>query len=190
MPQDLLDRIRSGEKHAVQEIYMRNRPVFLKWSARKFPGLSGADREDAWHDTIIAFILNVRSGRLKELHTQLTTYLFSIGEHILLKKLGRDKREQVIVHRISQTPAHEDGPVVDAEAERNRLKALMHEAVAGLPAQQQRMVVLRYIEARSIPEIRMIMGYESDNAVRVTLSRAVKQIREQIKRRDNTSGKT
>lgn len=53
-------------------------------------------------------------------------------------------------------------------------------AVEQLPVQSRRLLVMRYMEGKSIDEIMKEMNYNSGNAVSVTLSRSLKKLKEML----------
>ncbi len=57
-------------------------------------------------------------------------------------------------------------------------RQMMLDAVGQLPSQSRKILMLRYIEGKSIEEIMKTMQYTSVNAVSVTLSRNLKKLRE------------
>jgi len=65
------------------------------------------------------------------------------------------------------------------EAQQNILKAAVNE----LPETSRRILVMRFMEGKTIPQIMQEMGYTSENAVSVTLSRGLKKLKEIINQR-------
>lgn len=184
-PQDLLERLRHGDEQAMREVYLNCGKRFGKWASRQFSGLPLADRLDAWHDAFYAFLVNLAQGKVKTLAAGICTYLTAIGKNTLLKRnTDRRRFEPLDDHRTDQASAYPSGEWTE-EMHADRA-GLFHEAVQALAPQKRRIVELRYIEGKSIAAIREIIGYASDNAVSVTLSRALQEIRDRIG--DKSSG--
>ncbi len=65
------------------------------------------------------------------------------------------------------------------EEKHNTLKAAINE----LPEKSRQILILRFMEGKTIPQIMQEMGYTSENAVSVTLSRGLKKLKELITER-------
>ena len=59
-------------------------------------------------------------------------------------------------------------------------RTLLIQAVDELPEQSRRILMQRFVEGKSIPDIMETMGYTSVNAVSVTLSRSLKKLKDSI----------
>lgn len=186
-PQDLLDQLRHGDEQAMRKVYLDCGKKFRKWAGRQFSGLPLADRLDAWHDAFYTFLVNLSQGKVKVLVAGICTYLTAIGKNTLLKRNTHRRRiEPLDDHPANAGSIHPPGELT--EEERADLVRRLREAVGALSPQKRRIVELRYIQGKSIAEIREIIGYVSDNAVSVTLSRALQEIRDKLK--DKSSGTT
>lgn len=82
---DLLARLRAGDRQVVNQLYRRHAAAFLKWAGGRHPGLTSADVEDAYQEAVISLYENLASGRLVQLTAELRTYLFHIGERYCIK---------------------------------------------------------------------------------------------------------
>ena len=54
-----------------------------------------------------------------------------------------------------------------------------------MPEQSRRMIMLRYVDGKSIAEIKNEMNYQSENAISVNLSRTLKKLKELIEQARN-----
>jgi RNA polymerase sigma factor (sigma-70 family) len=175
-PQDLFDRLSHGDEQAMREVYQRCGKRFLKWASRQFSGLSRADRLDAWHDAFYTLLVNLDNGKIKRLVADICTYLTAIGRNCLLKRTSHHRRTRPL-EDCPPDGAHLAQPTEMTEYPEDRLRQF-YKAVQALSPQKRRIVELRYIEGKSVAAIREIIGYASENAVSVTLSRALQEIRD------------
>jgi RNA polymerase sigma factor (sigma-70 family) len=186
-PRDLLERLADGDEKAMREVYQECGRNFLKWAARRFDRLTADDRLDAWHDTFYTFLLNLAQGKLKTLTAHICSSLTDIGKHVLLKRTLQDRPIEPLSDNLAEAvvagPSHEEAE----ELTQVRLR-LFEEAVNALSPQKRRIVRLRMIDGKTPSEIRAILGYDSDNSVSVTLSRAMQEIRTFIDNRANGRG--
>lgn len=159
----------------IYDLYMDD---FLKSAGYKFNSVPQEDLIDAWQDTIISFFEQIRSGRLTNLSCSMKTFLYLLGFRYILKY-----KKKYIKEVSTDTFEHSEIPeevfqtfdyVEPAQEERQ----MMLDAVGQLPSQSRKILMLRYIEGKSIEEIMKTMQYTSVNAVSVTLSRNLKKLRE------------
>lgn len=108
------------------------------------------------------------------LTSKISTYLFSIAKNLWLKKL-RDTKEYASddFSRFSLI----DDNLSDLKNERIQL---ISNKINELGAACKKLLVSFYYGKRSIKEIRENLGYNSDNAVKASKSRCMKQLKESI----------
>lgn len=170
--------LKAGKMEAFDRIYDLYMDDFLKSAGYKFNSVPQEDLIDAWQDTIISFFEQIRSGRLTNLSCSMKTFLYLLGFRYILKY-----KKKYIKEVSTDTFEHSEIPeevfqtfdyVEPAQEERQ----MMLDAVGQLPSQSRKILMLRYIEGKSIEEIMKTMQYTSVNAVSVTLSRNLKKLRE------------
>ena len=71
---------------------------------------------------------------------------------------------------------------MDLMPELNDEQILLNARIKELPEQSKLMLLLRYDDGKSIPEIAQEMNYQSDNSVSVTLSRTLKKLKELLEK--------
>ena len=64
-------------------------------------------------------------------------------------------------------------------------QTLLNKKIVELPEQSRRMIMLRYVDGKSIAEIKNEMNYQSENAISVNLSRTLKKLKELIEQARN-----
>ena len=96
-------------------------------------------------------------------------------DHLRRKKVNQDamKAEKMKEERHSVTPLE--------ELEHKEKEALMHTLIAALPEPQRSLVHLRHLEEKEYDEIAEMVNMNV-NAIRVSISRARKQMREMLEK--------
>ena len=131
----------------IYDLYMDD---FLKSAGYKFNSVPQEDLIDAWQDTIISFFEQIRSGRLTNLSCSMKTFLYLLGFRYILKY-----KKKYIKEVSTDTFEHSEIPeevfqtfdyVEPAQEERQ----MMLDAVGQLPSQSRKILMLRYIEGKSI----------------------------------------
>ena len=182
-PNSLLQSLASGDMSVLDRLYDAHRDDFLRWAGHRFVVKNRDDLLDAWHDTMIMFYEQVRDRKLTHLTCEIKTYLFTIGCRRLLKIFKRNEKIDLVEEFDANNDIDESINVLENEKMQEEHQRILQEAVKELPEKSRQILVMRFMEGKSIPQIMAQMGYESENAVSVTLSRGLKKLKEIITER-------
>ena len=180
---ELIQSLSSGNMAVLDQLYDLYRDDFVRWAGNRFQVKGRDDLLDAWQDTMIMFYEQVRDKRLVNLTCEMKTYLFLIGYRRLLKMHKKMERIDLVDEFDANINIDQSINVLDneemIEEQQNTLKA----AISELPEKSRQILILRFMEGKTIPQIMQEMGYTSENAVSVTLSRGLKKLKELITER-------
>ncbi len=179
----LIKALAGGDMAVLDKIYDTYRDDFLRWAASKFQSTGRDDLLDAWHDTMIMFYEQVRDQKLIHLTCELKTFLFLIGYRRLIKIHKRAEKFDLVDEIEANKSVDESINVFEWDNMDEEKRQILNKAVDELPEQSRQILVQRFIEGKSVPEIMQAMGYTSVNAVSVTLSRSLKRLKETITER-------
>lgn len=182
-PTKLLRSLAAGDMAILDHLYDTYRNDFLRWAGQRFTIKNRDDLLDAWHDTMIMFYEQVRDRKLTHLSCEIKTYLFTIGYRRLLKMHKRNEKIDLVDEFDANNDIDESINVLEDEKMHEEHQYILHQAVNELPEKSRQILVMRFMEGKSIPQIMAHMGYESENAVSVTLSRGLKKLKEIITER-------
>ncbi len=176
----IISLISQGNMEVLDQVYTTYKPAYLNWARQRFPSTNQQDIVDSWHDSIIAFYEQVISKKLVTLSCELRTYLFTIGYRSLLKK---HKKIQKIFD-----DEEIDKKLIDASLnlffeEEDPLKEqreMLLKEINQLPTQSQQILMLRFIEGKSLKDISEIVNYNSLNVLSATISRSLKLLKNKI----------
>lgn len=105
-------------------------------------------------------------------------WLFRIAHNVIANERRRDRRRPVTpLEEVAELPAPDD--VADTAAAREAGSAAWH-AVARLPQDRRRAVILRFVDEMSTAEIAAVLG-RSEGAVRVLLHRALRSVADDLR---------
>lgn len=180
----LLLSLSSGNMDVLDALYDQYRDDFLRWSGQRFQ-VNRDDLLDAWHDTMIMFYEQVRDKKLTRLTCEVKTYLFTIGYRRLIKIHKAAKKTDLKEEFDANENIDDSINISEAEELSEKQRKAMIKAVEQLPEKSRQILNMRYLEGKSIPRIMEEIGYESENAVSVTLSRALKKLKELLTDRMN-----
>jgi len=141
--------------------------------------LVGLPRFEERVDAFIASRIPVGEADSAELST-FRVWLFRIARNVIANERRRDRRRPVSsLDEVAEFSA--PGDVVDAAAAREAIGAAW-EAVARLPEDRRRAVILRFVDEMSTAEIAAVLG-RSEGAVRVLLHRALRSVADDLRGR-------
>jgi len=180
----LLLSLSQGNMAVLDQLYDDHRDDFLRWAGQRFHVKNRDDLLDAWHDTMIMFYEQVRDKKLVHLTCEIKTYLFTIGYRRLLKIFKKNEKIDLVDGFDANIYIDESINVSEEEenVEMQQHKKL-HDAIGRIPEKSRRILIMRFMEKKSIPQIKQELGYESENAVSVTLSRGLRKLKEIITER-------
>ncbi|MGB5024349.1 MAG: sigma-70 family RNA polymerase sigma factor [Saprospiraceae bacterium] len=179
----VIEALNRGEIQVLDQVYSYFKPQYIIWATKQFPGLNSQDILDSWHDTMIAFYEQVQSRKLTALQFELKTYLFTIGYRVLIKKHKIIKQISPEEHIDEQLLLQD----LDYFSDENELleehKVILINSINDLPEQSKRILMLRFIEGKSLKHIAELVNYTSLNAISVSISRSLKRLKEDIQQK-------
>lgn len=179
----LLHSLSTGNMSVLDQLYDDHRDDFIRWAGQRFHIQNRDDLIDAWHDTMIMFYENVRDKKLTHLTCEVKTYLFTIGYRRLLRMHDKLKRTDLVEEFDANINIDESINVYEDEEVTEQQQTILKDAVKELPEKSRQILVMRFMDGKSVPEIMKALGYTSENAVSVTLSRGLKKLKEIISER-------
>ncbi|RRQ50705.1 sigma-70 family RNA polymerase sigma factor [Maribacter algicola] len=177
----ILVHLRSGSEKLLREIYTDNREKFLNF-ARKYQ-LSEDDNIDIYQDAYVIFYDNVMQGKLTELNSSVSTYLFSIGKYLIFDRMRKNKKT-VGSHFPMEVVGKADVSLEELSLGAEELSAeqkLLQKYFATLGTQCKELLNLFYYRGFTIQEIVESGGYNNENVVKAAKSRCMKTLKERIK---------
>lgn len=176
--EELLARIKEGDKSELKTIYLENRNAFLNFGL-KF-GLSNDAVLEVYQDVIIAFIDNVKNGKITTLNSSVKTYLFSIGKFIIYKQFQK-KQDNILpldVERLKNYLNEIDDNEI--ELTNNFKTKLVEQGLSKLGKQCKKVLKLFYYNGLTLAEIQEYLNYENYNTIKSQKSRCLKNLKELI----------
>ncbi|MFS4446974.1 RNA polymerase sigma factor [Maribacter sp. 2307UL18-2] len=175
-----LEELRQGSELAFKQIYEQNRDKFLNFARRYH--LSDEENIDIYQDAYIIFHDNVMSGKIKELTSSISTYLFSIGKYLIFDRMRKNKK--TVNSEYNLDIVRDDESVIETldfdTGELTPEQTLLRKHFATLGKQCQELLTLFYYRGYTIREIMEAVDYNSENVVKAAKSRCMKTLRERI----------
>lgn len=176
----IVSLIVQGKMEVLDQVYASYKPAFLNWARQRYPSTNQQDIVDSWHDAVIAFYEQVISKKLTVLTCELKTYLFTIGYRSLIKKHKKIQRiiedTEIDKHLISASL----NLFFEVEDPLKEQKEILLKEINELPTQSQQILMLRFIDGKSLKDISEIVNYKSLNVLSATISRSLKILKNKI----------
>jgi RNA polymerase sigma factor (sigma-70 family) len=175
----IITEILAGRETTLRRIYPIYAVEFKAWARRYFK-CSDADLTDAYQEALIALYRNIVTGQLSELNASLKTYLFVIGYRHLRRSIQKQQKTTLIAE-LPESELPNDPHFLQnliEEEEYQAQKQHVGGALAQLPESCQKVLELFFYQGHSIPQIKEILNYQSENSVSVQKSRCLKSLRD------------
>ena len=168
-PDALLERLRSGDEQAFEELVRREQGHLLSVAKRILR--DDDEARDAVQETLLAAY---RALPYYQGEARLSTWLHRIAVNASLMRLrSRRRRREDLMDDIgaSDVPPAAWAVVEDDVCERAEMRALVRACIAKLPERYRQVIVLRDLEERDTQETADALGIGAD-AVKMRLHRA------------------
>lgn len=171
-----IERIRSGDEHAYEELFHRHYRELCRYAARISPGPGAA--EEIVQEVFLKVWL--RRERLREVNT-LRSYLYAAVRNHALNQIKRsgyeDRWRRGKAVELSDAPAHASGADDDVRAA--ELTVAIEHALATLPPRCRQAFLLQRREHMSVAEIAEAMEI-APKTVEVQIGNALKLLRRHL----------
>ena len=176
--EELMLRYGGGDLPAFRELYRRHREGLYRFVAWRSPRRAWVDEivQDAW-----ASLHAARAGYQPQ--AAFRTWLYQLARNRLIDILRQKEALWLGAEVAAEVPGEAASP--QQSFEQKQQHALLHAAIALLPAEQKEALVLQQFSAMSIAEIAVVTGAEAET-VKSRLRYAMQKLRAQL---DAASGK-
>ncbi|MBO6496827.1 MAG: sigma-70 family RNA polymerase sigma factor [Roseivirga sp.] len=170
----LILRLKTGDKEALEEIYRKFRPSFIKWITYSHK-CSYEQAIDIFQYAILSFYENVLEDVIEEMNDAgIKTYLYSIGKNKLLSDSRRDSKlsfneeyeDHLLLEELDETQQDSDSKI-------NQIKGV----IENLQNPCADILRLFYFNNLSNDEIAEILGYKNGNTVKNLKYKCIQRIK-------------
>ncbi len=175
----ILELIRQGDKTALEKIYSENREAFINFS-KKY-NIERYDAVDIYHDAIIALQQNIINGKINDLKSSISTYLFAIGKYKIFH-YHRKKSKIEFNNDIQLDKKILNLDVNFFDEELTNQQRILKKYFAQMGERCKSILSLFYFQGYTLDEITEILDYSDKKVLKSQKSRCVKQLKDLVKK--------
>lgn len=177
----LLQRVRAGDKAALEELLQRYRPRLSRWASGRLPQWARdlSDTDDLVQDTLVRTVNNLPTFDARG-EGSLQAYLRGAVMNRIRDEIRRKRRLPNAAPLDSAVAADGQSPLENAIGA--EVLARYDRALESLDAESREAVIARIEMGCSYAEIADALGKSSPDAARMTVSRALVRLAEEMRR--------
>ncbi len=174
---NIIDLLKQGDTKTLEKIYLDNREGFINFS-KKY-NVNESDAIDIYQDSILILRDNAINGRIDNLQSNISTYLFAIGKYRIFHNF-RVKSKLHITNDFNLVEEDIDfdvnlyGPVLTKEQQ------LLKKYYDQLGDRCKSILNLFYYQGYNLDEIRSILNYSNKKVLKSQKSRCIKQLKDLV----------
>jgi len=172
---NIIDLLKQGDNRTLEKIYNDNRNAFINFS--KQYNIEEYDAADIYQDAIIVLRENAINGKINNLNSSVSTYLFAIGKYKIFHSY-RLKSKIELNNDINLDEKNIDFDVNLLDEKLTNQQKLLNEYFSKLGDRCKKVLKLFYYQGYSLDEIKEILNYSSKKVLKSQKSRCVKQLRD------------
>ncbi len=172
---NIIELLRRGDKATLQKVYSDNREAFINFS-KKY-GVNSHDAQDIYQDAILVLHKNAVMGKINNLNSSVSTYLFAIGKY----KIFHTFRENSKIQYRDDIEISEKSFDYDVNLYPDNLTNQQRLMKAGLNKLGERcrdILTLFYYQGYTLDEITDILKYSDKKVLKSQKSRCMKHLKE------------
>ncbi len=170
----IIELLKQKDKATLQKIYTDNRAAFINF-AKGFH-IEEYDSLDIYHDAILVLQENAIHGKIDDLKSSISTYLFAIGKYKIYHSF-REKAKLNITDDIEVVEKNFDFDVNFNEEKPTNQQILLKKGFKKIGDRCKEVLELFYYYGYNLDEITEILNYSGKNVLKSQKSRCIKQLK-------------
>ncbi|WP_188504963.1 RNA polymerase sigma factor [Parapedobacter pyrenivorans] len=185
--QQLLTEIRKGNERALDELYVTNKARFLRYGKHILD--DNMVLEDIYQDAIIAFYENVRTGKVTELKSAISTYIISIGKFMLYRYLRNSRPTTSLETGDLQEIDWVISNYIENVTDEDETVSLLQNAIKKLGEPCSTILRMFYYDDKEPTAIMKLLGYANTDVVKSQKYRCMQSLKLIVKKIYRNAGK-
>jgi RNA polymerase sigma-70 factor (ECF subfamily) len=178
---DLVDRVKSGDRHALDELCARFLPVLRRWASGRLPRWTRdlMDTDDLVQETVVRAIKRLDAFEPRH-EGALQAYFRQAIVNRIRDEVRRASRAPAAAELNDNISDHAASPLDEAIG--HEAVQRYEEALARLRPEEREAIVARIEMERSYQDVAQALGKPSADAARMSVSRALVRLAEEMTR--------
>jgi RNA polymerase sigma factor (sigma-70 family) len=172
---NIINLLQQGDKITLEKIYSENREAFINFS-KKY-NIEKYDAVDIYQDAILVLRENAINGKINNLNSNISTYLFAIGKYKIFHSY-RLKSKFDLNNEFDIGEKNIDFDVNLLDEELTNQQKLLKEYFNKLGDRCKKVLNLFYYQGYTLDEITEVLNYSSKKVLKSQKSRCVKQLKD------------
>jgi len=174
---NIIELIKQGDNAALEKVYSENREAFINFS--KNYNIERYDAVDIYQDAIIALQQNAINGKINNLSSSVSTYLFAIGK-FKIYHFHRKNSKIEFNNDIQLDEKNFDLDVDFLDEELTKQQRIIKKYFAKLGERCKSVLSLFYFQGYTLDEITEILDYSDKKVLKSQKSRCMKQLKDLV----------
>jgi RNA polymerase sigma factor (sigma-70 family) len=174
--------IKEGNEKVLTDLYAGNRKAFINFA--KNLGFGADEAVEAFQESVIILWENANNGKIDNLKSSITTYLFAIGKNKLLRYRKAQSHLDYNLEKVLNKKIIEND-VNFLEQKATNKQRLIQKALKRLGVKCVELLELFYLEGLDLDEMMKVLEFKNKASLRSQKSRCLKQLKELIKLYEN-----
>lgn len=177
---NIINLLQQGDKITLEKIYSENREAFINFS-KKY-NIEKYDAVDIYQDAILVLRENAINGKINNLNSNISTYLFAIGKYKIFHSY-RLKSKFDLKNEFDIGEKNIDFDVNLLDEELTNQQKLLKEYFNKLGDRCKKVLNLFYYQGYTLDEITEVLNYSSKKVLKSQKSRCVKQLKDFVNKK-------
>lgn len=186
LDQEIVTQLKKGNDQLFKAFYLKEQEKFLSWCQKEF-GLTNEEARDVYQEAQMYLYENIVHGRLDQLTSQLSTYLYSIAKNQVLMKFR--KQSTVMKHegRLNEHMVFLKN-TEDLESDKAKAAEQIKYEIERMLEPCKSLLKLFYYESLSFKDIAQQLGYKNDGVAKNQKKRCLERLRQNTQSEKNGRG--
>lgn len=176
LDQETFQRIKQGDRTALEKIYIENRDSVINWITRKHR-CSLEEAKDIYQDAIVIFYNNTVKGKIPEINFSISSYLHEIVRRQFLSKL---KKESKMSRGVLDLIEDQSMQIEEDTQEYQRKMDIVHRAMQELSDTCKKLIELRYFTELTMESICELLGYKNPDTAKNLKYKCMRILRRKV----------